>query len=234
MTAKFGEGAPYSRAGSKPWADSVDATRIRRHDQRAVDATIAFCDYTMRTYGRFPAHVDAFKTVVAFQAHHVDPTFYDHFYPQPSLPVGASRPPAPLASLRCNRSIRRLQKGAPMTNRRRVVITGMGVVSPLGFDLRTFWHLLSQGRSGISPITSFDTSPFNASLAGEVTDFDPTDFIQPKKARRHGSRARNSQSPRRSWRGATPPSTWNRKIVTESRVCFGTSVGGLEGGLRSA
>jgi len=87
MTSKFGEGGPYSPSGSKPWADSVNPTDIRRHDQQAVDATIAFCTYMMRTYGRFPAHADAFKTVVAFQAHHVDPAFYDRFYPQPSLPV---------------------------------------------------------------------------------------------------------------------------------------------------
>jgi hypothetical protein len=87
MTAKFGEGGPYSHSGTTPWADSVRTADIRRHDQRAVDATIAFCNYIMRTYGRFPAHVDAFKTVIAFQAHHVDANFYDRFYPQPSLPL---------------------------------------------------------------------------------------------------------------------------------------------------
>lgn len=54
-----------------------------------------------------------------------------------------------------------------MTQRRRVVITGLGIVSPLGCDLGMFWHLLSHGESGIKPITTFDTSPFNASLAGE-------------------------------------------------------------------
>jgi 3-oxoacyl-[acyl-carrier-protein] synthase II len=42
---------------------------------------------------------------------------------------------------------------------RRVVITGLSVISPLGCDLGTFWHLLSQGSSGVAPITSFDTSP---------------------------------------------------------------------------
>lgn len=87
MTSKFGEGSPYSAAGAKPWADSVNTTPIRGHSQHAVDATIAFCTYMMQTYGRFPAHVDAFKTVIAFQAHHVDSAFYDRFYPQPSLPV---------------------------------------------------------------------------------------------------------------------------------------------------
>ncbi len=67
-----------------------------------------------------------------------------------------------------------------MTPRRRVVITGMGVVSPLGCDLGMFWHLLSAGESGITPITHFDTSPFQSSLAGEVNDFDPRTLSIPK------------------------------------------------------
>ena len=87
VASKFGEGGPYSPSGLQPWTDSAKASQIRRHDQRTIDATIAFCNYVMQTYGRFPAHVDAFKTVIAFQAHHVDPAFYDRFYPQPSLPV---------------------------------------------------------------------------------------------------------------------------------------------------
>lgn len=86
LASKFGEGAPYSPSGAKPWTDSVRTTDIRAHDQRAVDATIAYCNYVMRRYGRFPAHTDAFKTVIAFQAHHVDSAFYDRFYPPPSLP----------------------------------------------------------------------------------------------------------------------------------------------------
>jgi len=103
----------------------------------------------------------------------------------------------------------------------------MGIVSPLGFDLRTFWHLLSQGRSGIKPITSFDTSPFNASLAGEVTDFDPTDFIQPKKARRMG---RVSQFAVASalMAGRDAALDLDQEDRHRIAVCFGTSVGGLK------
>jgi len=86
MTSKFGEGGPYSATGARPWTDSAPVNPIRPHSQQAVDATIAFCTYVMQRYGRFPAHVDAFKTIVAFQAHHVDPEFYDRFYPQSSLP----------------------------------------------------------------------------------------------------------------------------------------------------
>jgi 3-oxoacyl-(acyl-carrier-protein) synthase len=114
-----------------------------------------------------------------------------------------------------------------MTKRRRVVITGLGIVSPLGCDLSMFWHLLSRGESGIKPITSFDTSPFNASLAGEITDFDPTDFIQPKKARRMG---RVSQFAVASalMAGRDAGLDWDQEDRHRVGVCFGTSVGGLK------
>ncbi|ALA56955.1 hypothetical protein [Nitrospira moscoviensis] len=87
MTSKFDEGGPYSSSGARPWIDAVNREPIRRHSEQAVEATIAFCNYIMKEYGRFPAHADAFKTVIAFQAHHIDPAFYDRFYPQPSLPL---------------------------------------------------------------------------------------------------------------------------------------------------
>lgn len=86
MASKFGDGGPYSGSGARPWNEDVNRIPIRRHSEPAVQATIAFCRYVMQSYGRFPAHVDAFRTVIAFQAHHVDPAFYDRFYPQPSLP----------------------------------------------------------------------------------------------------------------------------------------------------
>ena len=114
-----------------------------------------------------------------------------------------------------------------MRNQRRVVITGLGVVSPLGCDLELFWHLLSRGETGIKPITSFDTSPFGASLAGEITDFDPTDFIHPKKARRMG---RVSQFAVASALMATRNAALDLEQEDRERVgvCFGTSVGGLK------
>lgn len=114
-----------------------------------------------------------------------------------------------------------------MTNQRRVVITGLGVVSPIGCDLELFWHLLSRGETGIKPITSFDTSPFGASLAGEITDFDPTDFIHPKKARRMG---RVSQFAVAAALMATRNAALDLEQEDRERVgvCFGTSVGGLK------
>ena len=54
---------------------------------------------------------------------------------------------------------------------RRVVITGLGITSPLGTGLEKNWDALSNGRSGIGPITRFDASDFAVKFAGEVTDF---------------------------------------------------------------
>ncbi|HTB83945.1 MAG TPA: beta-ketoacyl-ACP synthase II [Candidatus Sulfotelmatobacter sp.] len=57
---------------------------------------------------------------------------------------------------------------------RRVVVTGMGVVTPLGNDVETFWKNLIGGQCGINQITAFDASPFDTKIAGEVKNFDPT------------------------------------------------------------
>ena len=61
---------------------------------------------------------------------------------------------------------------------RRVVVTGMGCVTPLGNDLPTFWSNLVAGKNGIGPITKFDTTDFKAKLAAEVRDFDPKLYME--------------------------------------------------------
>ena len=61
---------------------------------------------------------------------------------------------------------------------RRVVITGMGIVSPLGNDVPTFWGNLLQGKCGIGPITKFDTSAYKVKIAAEVKDFDPAQYME--------------------------------------------------------
>lgn len=66
----------------------------------------------------------------------------------------------------------------------RVVITGIGVVSPVGSGKSAFWDGLSSGKSGIRQITKFDTDGFASQIAGELVDFDPADFFSPKEARR--------------------------------------------------
>ena len=67
---------------------------------------------------------------------------------------------------------------------RRVVVTGMGVVSPIGNDLDTVWQNLVNGHSGIGEITHFDTTPYEHKAGGEVHDFDVTKFFNFKDARR--------------------------------------------------
>ncbi|MBE5314046.1 MAG: beta-ketoacyl-ACP synthase II [Xanthomonadales bacterium] len=69
-------------------------------------------------------------------------------------------------------------------SKRRVVITGMGIVSPVGNDLATAWDNISHGRSGIGPITSFDPGAYATRIAGEVRDFDPAAYIPAKEAKR--------------------------------------------------
>lgn len=67
---------------------------------------------------------------------------------------------------------------------RRVVITGLGVVTPLGSDLETFWQSLLAGKSGIGPITRFDTSKFDCKIGGEARQFNPEAFMPVKDLRR--------------------------------------------------
>ena len=69
-------------------------------------------------------------------------------------------------------------------SKRRVVITGLGIVSPLGNDLATSWDGIVNGRSGIGPITHFDPSAFTTRIAGEVRDFDIGKWVSPKDARK--------------------------------------------------
>jgi 3-oxoacyl-[acyl-carrier-protein] synthase II len=71
-----------------------------------------------------------------------------------------------------------------LTRDERVVVTGLGVISPMGLDVPTMWQNLVAGRSGIGPITHFDASDFTVRIAGEVRDFDPADYMSSKEARR--------------------------------------------------
>lgn len=70
---------------------------------------------------------------------------------------------------------------------RRVVVTGLGVISPVGNDVATAWSSLVEGRSGLDQITKFDTTPYEAKLAGEVRDFTASDWMDAKAARRSES-----------------------------------------------
>lgn len=69
-------------------------------------------------------------------------------------------------------------------SKRRVVVTGLGVVSPVGIGVQTSWSNLIAGKSGITRITKFDPSNFASQIAGEVKDFDVSQFLPAKEARR--------------------------------------------------
>ena len=71
-----------------------------------------------------------------------------------------------------------------MGNKTRVVVTGLGAITPIGNDVASFWQGLKDKKDGIAPITYFDTTDYKAKLAGEVKDFDPKKYMDPKAARR--------------------------------------------------
>ena len=68
--------------------------------------------------------------------------------------------------------------------KRRVVVTGLGAITPVGNDVETFWNSLKNGVVGIGPITTFDAAEYKAKLAAEVKDFDPKKYMDNKTARR--------------------------------------------------
>ena len=111
-------------------------------------------------------------------------------------------------------------------SRRRVVITGLGVVSPVGNDVATTWQNILAGRSGIGPITRFDASAFTCRIAGEVRGFAIEDYLPAKEARHfdtfiHYGLAAGAQAIRDSGLEVTDE---NR---TQVGVMIGSGIGGL-------
>ena len=110
---------------------------------------------------------------------------------------------------------------------RRVVITGMGVVTPLGHDLDTFWKNLVTGQCGIDTISAFDTAPFDTKIAGEVKNFDASPaFPSPKDIRRTD---RYSQFGVYAGWSALKDSglDLNKENLDEIGVFIGSGIGGL-------
>ena len=71
-----------------------------------------------------------------------------------------------------------------MDKNRRVVVTGMGAITPIGNSVEEFWSGIKEGKTGFGPITYFDTADYRCKLAAEVKDFDPTQYMDKKSARR--------------------------------------------------
>ncbi len=111
--------------------------------------------------------------------------------------------------------------------RRRAVITGLGVISPLGNTVGEFWANAVAGRSGVAPITRFDLSGYACEIGGEVRDFDPSLFMDRKSARRM---ARFSQfavaAARQAWTQADLPDQLSDP--TRVGVIIGNGGGGLD------
>lgn len=111
--------------------------------------------------------------------------------------------------------------------KRRVVITGIGVISPIGTGVE-FWESVKKGKCGISPIESFDTSEFSVKLAAEIKDFDPTDYIEKKEAKRMD---RYSQFALAAADIAVKDSGLNTEELNSKR--FGVVVGSAVGGIHT-
>jgi 3-oxoacyl-[acyl-carrier-protein] synthase II len=111
--------------------------------------------------------------------------------------------------------------------RRRVVVTGMGAVSPLGNDVETSWSGAIAGRSGVGPVTRFDPSAYDSRIAGEIKGFNPEDYIPPKEIKRmdrfiHYAIAVCKQAAAQADLAITPEN------ATDIGVVIGSGIGGIE------
>lgn len=112
-------------------------------------------------------------------------------------------------------------------NTRRVVISGLGAITPLGSTIDGIWNNLLAGRSGIRKITQFDASGLPCQIAGEIPDFNPTDYIDKKEARRL---ARSAQIALAAAKTAVEDAGLPATMPEPERaaVYFGTGVGGFD------
>lgn len=114
-----------------------------------------------------------------------------------------------------------------MEKLRRVVVTGVGSVGPLGVDVPTIWKRLMEGLSGIGPLTRFDAENFETRIVGEAREFDPTNYMDKKEARRtdryvHFSVAAAQEALRTSELRITP------ETMEDVGVFIGSGIGGLD------
>jgi 3-oxoacyl-[acyl-carrier-protein] synthase II len=119
-----------------------------------------------------------------------------------------------------------LKKNNPI-DRHRVVVTGIGVISPIGCDIDSFWNGLLKGQSGIRRISSFDPSGLPCHIAGEVPDFIAEDYLERKEIRRI---SRVAQIAYAAARQAVTDANLPPKMHHPERagVVFGTAIGGLD------
>src|SRR5712692_3659350 len=111
--------------------------------------------------------------------------------------------------------------------RRRVVVTGLGMITPLGSTVEKTWDGILAGKSGIGPITRFDPTGLDTTIAGEVRDFDPLDYMDRKEIRRsdrfvHFAVAAAGQALKSARLEITP------ELAPRIGVAFGSGIGGIE------
>lgn len=114
-----------------------------------------------------------------------------------------------------------------MAYQRRVVITGIGALTPIGLSAQATWDALTKGESGIAPITAFDASLFKTKFAGEIKGFDPTSVIDRKEARKMDRYSQISIC-------AADEAIRDSRLVFEQEDCYrvaviwGSGMGGLQ------
>jgi len=113
-------------------------------------------------------------------------------------------------------------------SKRRVVVTGLGLVTPVGNDVAESWANIKAGKSGIAPITHFDTSAFSVRFGGSVRNFDVSQYVSPKDAKKmdpfiHYGLAAGSQAIKDSGLDVT------EENATRIGVAIGSGIGGLPG-----
>jgi 3-oxoacyl-[acyl-carrier-protein] synthase II len=111
---------------------------------------------------------------------------------------------------------------------RRVVITGMGVVSPIGNDLDTFWNSLLTGRSGIRRIQQMDTTDYDCKIGGEVVDFDPSKWFNNHKDARRADRFAQLGMAAAKMAAADSGMEMDKIDATRVGVMVGSGIGGLD------
>lgn len=112
--------------------------------------------------------------------------------------------------------------------RKRVVVTGLGAVTPLGVGVEINWQSLCQGKSGIGPVTRFDTASYRTKIAGEVNGFNPADYMPSKLVRRSGRFIHYAIAA-----GQMALDDARLTIAPEIAARVGTSVGTAMGGVES-
>ncbi|MFZ5986907.1 MAG: beta-ketoacyl-ACP synthase II [Bacillota bacterium] len=111
--------------------------------------------------------------------------------------------------------------------KKRVVITGLGVISALGNDINTFWNSIKEGKCGITKVTRFDVTDMTTKVAAEMKDFDPTQYIDKKEAKRMD---RYSQYALAASKMAVEMSGIDLEKIDDYRfgVVVGSGIGGIE------